>query len=381
MAAAAAFHEVNCPQCGADTPVRDHIATACSGCGTLLVSLKGQVKRARGFEGHLPREEDTVALVCRLCGGALPNVVLNSGAGAKCTYCGERADIPPSIRAMLRAMVTHPRAVPLAARRISQFWIGAVTAFAIILGVYIATPDVSRRAEMEMPLANPELVKTEGDARYYRLKAGAGPFELKPRGNINPSLNLKFYDFKSPGGKIQHLIRNQEIFVLTTVTFEKTGERRSRWLTMFDGAQFRRSSDLPTHRLYEAFYFHNSYAAAMPVGKYHVEVSEFILRGEGDPPPYVVCEWNSSYSEMSMWFIVSFNALAWIFVLDVRRLSKKKLGDTKWLGATQGITVVVLVFLAVESVRPIDPLGNKGRFEPRTAPAIPSVLMPKPQGN
>ncbi|HSI62430.1 MAG TPA: hypothetical protein VLE43_04905 [Candidatus Saccharimonadia bacterium] len=378
MAAAAALHEVNCPQCGADTPARDHIATACSGCGTLLVSLKGQVKRARGFEGHLPREEDTVALVCRLCGGALPDDVLKAGTGAKCTYCGERADIPPSILAMFRAMVTHPRAVPLAARRISQFWIGAAIAFAIITGIYMTTPPTSARAEVEMKLANPELVKTEGDARYYRLKAEAGPFELKPRGNINPSLYLKFYDFKGPGGEIQHLIRNQEIFVLTTVTFEDTGERRSRWLTMFDGAQFSRSSYLPTDRVYETFYFHNSYAGALPVGKYHVEVSEFILRGEGEPPPYVVCEWNSSYSEMNMWFIMSFNALAWIFLLDVRRLSKKKLGDTKWIGVTKGLAVAILVFLLVESVRPIDPLGNKGTFEPDTAPVIPTVLMPRP---
>jgi DNA-directed RNA polymerase subunit RPC12/RpoP len=379
--AAAALHEVHCPQCGADTPVRDHIATACSGCGTLLVSLKGQVKRARGFSGHLPREEDTVALVCRLCGGALPDDVLKSGTGAKCTYCGERADIPPTILAMFRAMVTHPRAVPLAARRISQFWIGTAIAFAIITVIYMTLPPPDTQEEVEMKLANPELVKTEGDARYYRVNGRAGPFELKPRANLNPSLYLKFYDFNKSEGKIQHLIRNQEIFVLTTAVFENTGERRSRWLTMFDGAQFSRSTYLPTDRVYEAFYFQNTLVGSLPIGKYHVEVSEFILRGEGDPPPYVVCEWNSGYTEMNMWFIMSFNALAWILLLDVRRLSKKQLGDTKWIGITQWLTVTILVFLLIESVWPLDPFGNKGKFEADTAPAVPSVLMPKPQGS
>ncbi|RBP35505.1 hypothetical protein DES53_12125 [Roseimicrobium gellanilyticum] len=375
---AAAIHEVNCPQCGADTPVRGHVATSCSGCHTLLVSLRGQVRRAQGFEGHLPREDDTVALVCRLCGGALPDEVLKAGTGAKCTYCGERADIPPTILAMFRAMVTHPSAVPLAAKRVAQFWMGAAIAFAVIVGVYMLTPDTSSRTELNMPLSNPELVKTEGDARYYRISAQAGPFELKPRGNLYPSFFLKGYDYKSGEVKSHHLIHNQEIFFLTTLVSEQTGVRRSQWISMFDGAQYSREKEIPESDLSGELSLHGADKSyRLPVGKYRVEVSQIILRGGGEPPPYIVCEMNASYSEMNQILVFLFFGVAWILFLDVHRVARKKLGDTKWFGLPQWITIAAGVFLLVEVLRPMDPFGAKGAFEAREASEKPGVLMPK----
>ncbi|QIF02191.1 hypothetical protein [Roseimicrobium sp. ORNL1] len=377
-ASAAASREVNCPQCGADTPVHGKVATACSGCDTLLVSLQGQVKRARGFEGHLPREDDTVALVCRLCAGALPDEVLKAGTGAKCTYCGERADIPPTILAMLRAMVTHPSAVPLAAKRVAQFWMGAAIAFAVIVGIYMFTPDTSVRMDTQVPLPHPELVKTEGDARFYRVSAQAGPLEFKPRGNLYPSMYLKAYDFKPGEVKSHDLIHHQEIFFLTTLIYEKTGERRTQWISMFDGAQFSRMKEIPEQDLSGEFRLHGiDRSYRLPVGKYRVEISEIILRGEGDPPAYIVCEWSARYSEMTLLFVFMFAAVAWILFLDVHRIARKKLGDTKWFGLPQWITIAAGIFLLVEVLHPIDPFGGKGAFEPQEAPAVPPVLMPK----
>jgi hypothetical protein len=275
-------------------------------------------------------------------------------------------------------MVTHPSAVPLAAKRVAQFWMGAAIAFAIIVGIYALTPDTSVRTEIEMPLSHPELVKTEGDARYYRVSAQAGPLELKPRGNLYPSFYLEAYDFKGPGTKMQHLIHNQEIFFLTTLISEKTGVRRSQWISMFDGAQYSREPEIPERDLSGEFSFHGvDKSYRLPVGKYRVEVSQIILRGEGEPPPYIVCEMNSSYSEMNQILVFMFAGVAWVLFLDVHRLARKKLGDTKWFGLPQWITIAAGIFLLVEVLWPMDPFGERGAFEAKEAPEKPGVLMPK----
>ncbi len=378
---ASATHLVNCPQCGADAPARDHVATECPQCTTLLVSLRGTVRRAAGFQGHLPREGDTVALVCRTCGGALPDEVLRAGAGARCTYCGERADLPPTILSMLRAMVTHPGGIPVAARNIARFWMTAAAAFVAVVLIYMFTPNTSLRTENSLPLSPATLVKEEGDARWYRLETRTESVTFRPRGSQRPSLGLEAYEFPpGPGVKRVNLLNQQHAQVLVTLVREKTGERLSRWISMYQGRDY--STDkkyYPDELLHASFHLDDHFRfRPLPPGSYHLEVTEMVLRGQGPPPTHFIAEWNGHYSDMNMWFIAAANILGWLFIMDLRRLARARLGEqSRWFGWTHVVAVFVLLMLLVESVHPLDPLGLKPGFNVREEPSkIPAGLEP-----
>jgi hypothetical protein len=354
--------DVSCPQCGSDTPSSGRVATTCRHCETLLVLVDGGAKRAQAFDGHLPRDGSTVALICRFCAGALPDGVLKLGSGARCDYCGQPPALPPTLLALLKVMVTHPTALPPAAKYVLRVWLTLCGVFALLVGLYAWMPDSSIHSEEYIALENPRLEREEAGKKYYALQVRSQTLDIRPRGNGYPNLSLQAWDFVD--GKQRILVRDQRVRFLVTVVRENTGERRSQWVTIYDGARWRPSSGYPDSHPYDAFYFGD--AKPISPGRYHLEISQAVAEG-GPLPPKLEVEWNTSYSNMNLWFILAVNLGLWLFIFDLRASARHTTGPQKLVNIRRLVAVLALALTLVEIVHPFNPFGTKGVFTPKEA--------------
>lgn len=355
--------EVSCPQCGADTPSSGRVATTCRHCETLLVMIDGGPKRAQAFDGHLPRDGSTVALVCRFCAGALPDGVLKIGSGARCEYCGQPPQLPPTLLALLKVLVTHPTALPPAAKYVLRVWLSLMAVFFAIVGLYALLPDGTLHTEEYVTLDQPRLEREEGGKRYYALQARSRTVAIGARNNQYPNLHIEGWEFV--GGEQRGLIKDQRASFLVTVVREGTGERRSRWLNLYDGQRWRPNSAYPDSHTHDSFDL--TQAKPLAPGRYHLEFSRAIVEG-GPLPPRLGIEWNTSYSNMNLWFILGMNLGLWLFIFDLRACAQCATARQKLVNKKRIVAVIVLLLTAVEVVRPLNPFGTKPVFTPAEAP-------------
>jgi hypothetical protein len=335
----------------------------CRSCDTLLVRVEGRVKRAAGYEGHLPADRDTVALVCRFCAGALPDEVLRQGTGARCVYCGERADLPPTVRAALRVMFTRPTALPRSLKVLAHIYLGLVAAFVAVVIAYAAMPRLYVHVDERVALS-PTAERREGDTRVYELQARSETVRVHARGNAMPYVTLAAWKFD--GQNTVSTIPGARLQVLVTAVREEDGARRSQWL-VFDDA-----GPEDTRKIYDNFRFDGYSPTPLLPGRYHFELTQARLLGErGQLPLDLELQWRTAPETLHGWFILLANLLIWSFIWDTRRWADTGEPRRYALNWRRAILLALLAWLAYITLTAAQPGAAPGKFEARAAPAPP----------
>lgn len=348
----------DCPQCGTENHFRGSVATQCRNCETLLVRIADRVKRAEGFEGHLPADGETVALICRFCAGALSQEVLKGGSYARCEFCGERASLPPTVKSALRVMMRHPRALPPSLRALTLLWGGITAIFLATILLYALMPEPSLGLRGVTPL---KVVSAE--AEVIKLDARTPTVSVHPRGNAFPYLSLAVWESSAEG--VKSTIPGEQLQLLVTAVREEDGARRSEWLMYAD-------LEGKEPRLHDTFSFTAYGAGPLLPGHYHLEISEARLRGgNGALPKEVAYEWNTFRETLNLWFILMANVLIWSFVFDLKRWAKAGDPLKSHLHWRPVLMVALMAGLVYFTVTNADPGGQAGSFEEQAPPAPP----------
>lgn len=321
--------------------------------------------RARAFDGHLPRDGATVALVCRFCAGALPPSLLAAPEAAKCDYCGQPPALNPTLLALLKVMVTHPRALPPAVKRILRLWFGFAAVYLLLIGLFALLPGPAVRGEEYLGLDSARLARVEGGKQFYDVSARSTSFTISPRGNTFPYVSLQAWDFVD--SKMRVLIPGQRMDLRVSLVREETDERRTQWLNFYDGAQWRPSPAYPeSHAHATLSFFEEGRLMALPPGTYRIEITAATTEG-GQLPARVQMEWTTAHRPMLGWFIVVANLGLWLLVFELRSTTRAPLQKTRLLNRRSILLSVVLLATLVEVIHPFDPFGDKSRFIPREA--------------
>lgn len=355
---------LHCPQCGFDNHGPAQRAVECSHCEVLLVNLSGVTRAAREFDGRIfPSEHDTLALVCRVCGAPWPIAAAEQPAGSKCSYCGHPANLPPTLRAMLKVSATHPSALPPGIRGFHFQW-GIILALFILLVILHATaPSPALREEDPVTLESAALVEDGPQGKRYSLQAISPTVEVKLGGNSFLNSSVDAFEVVTEGNDVvtRVFIPNSELRLRVAAVQESTRAVRESWIRLWDNPPPpAKDEGVKSHPYAQVPLGEGWQVATWPPGKYHLEIREAIILG-GELPKQLIVDWNSMEMNANGTLIFLANILLWMGLFDLSRFNRHRFRQPRlsWVAA---IAAALCVAAIVNVYRPLPFLHEQGSF-------------------
>lgn len=358
--------DLHCPQCGYDSQGPPQRAVECGRCETLLVNLGGTTKAAREFDGRsFPSEKDTLALVCRVCGAPWPIEVTKSPTGAECSYCGHPAELPPTLRAILKVTATHPAALPPSIRAFHLQWAFIAALFVVVAVLHFTLPSRALDAEDTLQLTNTTFVESTPDGDRYKLSVVTPTVNVQLTANSFLHAVIKAYEFDTAGKEVieRILIPNSELRLRVAAVEEATGAERESWIKLWHKPPPGKNKEDPESHPYAQVPLAKGWdVATWPPGKYHIVIKEAIVRG-GSLPPKLHVEWSSMVMNANGLIILVVNILLWLALFDLWRSNRHRFRkpSVSWVAA---LALLLCGILLVDVLHPLPYFHTTGQFTP-----------------
>ncbi|MBL8115656.1 MAG: hypothetical protein JNK60_22435 [Acidobacteria bacterium] len=324
---------VRCPQCGDGlaVPRRPPPVARCRSCLALSLVWDGAARRAETF--HRGPAPAAVAFLCPLCGGPLPEDVL-ADTDARCTYCAHPAELPPSVREVLRLVVTKPRVAPPVYRGLLFTWLAVLALFLVAVLVEVLNAPRSVRHEETLTVSR-------------AATATSGEIVVNRRATTFPYLQVSIPEL--PDGETA-------TFRLSLVE-RATGHARRQWVKLAPGAGGSRYGEL--------FFSDPRGLVTLHAGRYVVTVDSL----DGVDSARVAIRMTSWERPPLGLLILLANVLLWLLVLDIRWGYGEFVETPMRNRVLRGIALALAALAIAVVVSGADPFGPKGTFADRPAGA------------
>lgn len=351
---------LHCPQCGLDSPGVEQHAQPCPGCQTLIVHVGSGTLEALRFGGHhLPAEGHTVALVCRTCGGTLPEEEVAGKAPTKvrCGYCGCKANLP-DVLGLLRLAVTRPSALPSTTRRFFMAW-GSVMGLFLITVIYHAMrPSPRLDVDQYLVMQAGEPSDTVNGVQRYALHARSSSITVLPRGNHFIHATVAADELKDTHLRLH-----------VTAVQEATRARHEMVVSLWNGAVIGGEKfDPPSHPYSDLPLGDGLRPATWPPGRYHLLIEGATVQGAGPLPAQVRVEWSSWHSPGHGWLIFAANILIWSFAFGLLKMGRDPLEKRRVVNASLILAGIASLIVFIHEIHPLPGLYDRGQFTISTVP-------------